>query len=154
MAFLKALSAPVVFLAAFLLFLVEPMTAKRLLPALGGSAAVWITCLVFFQCALLVGYLYAHLVAIRLSPRAQAGVHTALLALAAVSLAVPGRPGAAETSNPLATTLWLLTAMIGAPFVALAATSPLVQTWHARTGVAPGWRLYALSNFGSILALV
>ncbi len=154
MAFLKALSAPVVFLAAFLLFLVEPMTAKRLLPALGGSAAVWITCLVFFQCALLVGYLYAHLVAIRLSPRAQAGVHTALLALAAVSLAVPVRPDAAETSNPLATTLWLLTAMIGAPFVALAATTPLVQTWHARTGVAPGWRLYALSNFGSILALV
>lgn len=154
MAFPNALSATVVFLAAFLLFLVEPMTAKRLLPILGGSAAVWITCLVFFQCALLAGYLYAHLVASRLRPRPQAGVHIALLALAAATLAVPLPPDAARMSNPLAETLWLLTAMIGLPFVALAATTPLVQTWHARTGITPGWRFYATSNLGSMLALM
>src|SRR5271169_1894487 len=91
MAFLKALSAPVVFLSAFLLFLVEPMTAKRLLPALGGSAAVWTTCLVFFQTALLAGYLYAHLLTRNFAARRQPLIHTALLAIALLLLPViPG----------------------------------------------------------------
>lgn len=159
MAVLKAIYALVIFLSAFLLFLVEPMTAKRLLPALGGSAAVWITCLVFYQTALLAGYLYAHLVSSRIRPRAQAIVHSVVLILALAGLAAQVRPNPAAASwHPLLTTLWLLTALIGAPFVALAATTPLVQSWYARVGPhgsgTPGWRFYALSNLGSMLALV
>ena len=159
MALFKTLYAFVVFLAALLLFLVEPMTAKRLLPVLGGSAAVWITCLVFFQTALLAGYLYAHLLASRLRPRTQAVVHTAVLVLAGAGLAVQVQPDATLASDhPLATTLWLLTALIGLPFVALAATTPLVQSWHIRTesqqAPTPAWKLYALSNLGSMLALI
>jgi hypothetical protein len=163
MAILNALYVLVIFLAALLLFLVEPMTAKRLLPALGGSAAVWTTCLVFFQTALLAGYLYAHLVASRLRPRVQAWVHTMLLAMALAGLGAVGlgggvHPDAARASwHPLLTTLWMLTVLIGLPFLALAATTPLVQSWFAEgaagRAAAPAWRLYALSNLGSLLAL-
>jgi hypothetical protein len=163
MAILDPLYALVIFLAAFLLFLVEPMTAKRLLPALGGSAAVWTTCLVFFQIALLAGYLYAHLVASRLRPRRQTIVHTVLLALAVAALGAETmgakvRPDTAgATWHPLLTTLWMLTALIGLPFLALAATTPLTQSWFAGSAAgpaaAPAWRLYALSNLGSLLAL-
>ena len=151
-----AICALVIFLSAFLLFLVEPMTAKRLLPALGGSAAVWTTCLVFFQTALLAGYLYAHLLATRLRRRAQGWVHSAVLAAALTGLLVGIQPESAAASwHPLATTLWLLTALIGLPFLALAATTPLVQSWYldGRGGAAPPWRLFALSNLGSLLAL-
>jgi SAM-dependent methyltransferase len=145
----------VIFLSAALLFLVEPITAKRLLPMLGGSAAVWITCLVFFQTALLAGYLYAHVIASRLRPRMQALVHTVVLALALAALAVHVQPDPAAVAwRPLVTTLGLLTAMIGLPFVALAATTPLVQSWHAPSRKSRGWRLYALSNLGSMLALL
>jgi SAM-dependent methyltransferase len=159
MAFLDALYALVIFLSAFLLFLVEPMTAKRLLPMLGGSAAVWITCLVFFQTALLAGYFYAHLAATRLRPRAQAMVHSGLLALALAALCVRLHPQASSAAwHPLFTTLRLVAELAGLPFVALAATTPLVQTWYARGAVArprsPGWRLFALSNLGSMLALI
>jgi hypothetical protein len=133
MALLDALDGLVIFLAAFLLFLVEPMAAKRLLPALGGSAAVWITCLVFFQIALLAGYGYAHWIATRLPPRAQAIAHSTLLGLALAGLGVRVRPGGtAATWHPLWTTLWMLTALIGLPFVALAATTPIMQSWRAR----------------------
>jgi hypothetical protein len=159
MAFFNAIYALVIFLSAFLLFLVEPMTAKRLLPDLGGSAAVWITCLVFFQTALLAGYVYAHLISSRLRPRAQAIVHTAVLVLALAGLRIQVSPNVSAASwHPLLTTLWLLTALIGLPFVALAATTPLVQSWYARAGPegssTPGWKFYALSNLGSVLALV
>ncbi|MGB6690645.1 MAG: fused MFS/spermidine synthase [Terracidiphilus sp.] len=159
MALLDALYALVIFLSAFLLFLVEPMTAKRLLPSLGGSAAVWITCLVFFQSALLAGYLYAHLVTQRLRPRPQAITHAALLGLALVSLAVQIQPGAGSASwHPLFTTLWMLTALIGLPFVALGATTPLLQSWRSgvgsRNGNPPLWRFFAISNLGAMLALV
>lgn len=154
MAALDALYALVVFLSAFLLFLAEPMTARRLLPALGGSSAVWITCLVFFQTALLVGYLYAHLVASRLGRRAQAAVHTVLLAAAGAALAFPLNLETADAEHPFLTTLGLLTALIGLPFVALAATTPLLQSWRAGNGRRAGWRLYALSNLGSMLALL
>jgi protein-L-isoaspartate O-methyltransferase len=156
MALLDALYALVIFLSAILLFLVEPMTAKRLLPALGGSAAVWTTCLVFFQTTLMAGYFYAHLLAGRLRPRAQAMTHTTLLALAVLGLSVQAHPDAAGASwHPLLTTLWLLTGLIGLPFLALAATTPLLQSWYARSGgrIAPAWRLFALSNLGALLAL-
>ncbi len=160
MALLDALDGPVIFLSSFLLFLVEPMTAKRLLPALGGSAAVWITCLVFFQSALLAGYLYAHLLATKLRPRDQAIAHSILLALAAIALGgFRAQPDpVAATWHPLRTTIWLLTALIGLPFFALAATTPLVQSWRAGSGNkrrdSRVWGLYALSNSGAILALV
>jgi hypothetical protein len=159
MALLDALDGPVIFLSAFLLFLVEPMTAKRLLPELGGSAAVWITCLAFFQTALLAGYAYAHWVARRLQPHRQAIAHSILLALAAVGLGLRSQPSEmAAAWHPLRTTLWLLTVFVGLPFVALAATTPLLQCWRARAGDKPRdsrlWRLFALSNSGAMIALI
>ena len=159
MALLDRLDGPVIFLSAFLLFLVEPMTAKRLLPALGGSAAVWITCLVFFQIALLAGYGYAHWVAGRLRPRGQAIVHSGLLVLAIAALGVRVQPSAmAATWHPLGATLGTLTALIGLPFVALAATTPLLQSWRAaareRRQDSRLWGLFALSNSGAMLALM
>jgi SAM-dependent methyltransferase len=154
---LTALYATVTFLSALLLFLLEPFAARQLLPLFGGSAAVWTTCLVFFQCALLAGYFYAHLLATRLNPRAQAITHIALLTAATLSLAVRVQPNPeAVTWHPILTLFWLLTATIGLPFLTLAATSPLLQLWRAKSDPAkpPSWWLYALSNTGSLLALL
>lgn len=144
-----------VFLAAFLLFLVEPIAAKQLLPAFGGSAAVWITCLVFFQAALLAGYTYAH----RLSQKQDIPrhIHTALLALAflaAIAWSLAPTHTATLTTNPAAAILLRLTLTVGLPFLALGATSPLLQVWAARlhNGQVP-YRLYGLSNLASLLAL-
>jgi spermidine synthase len=145
-----------IFLGAFLLFAVEPMAAKQLLPALGGSSAVWITCLVFFQTALLLGYLYAHWLGRRSSARAMAIVHLALLVVAAVLLVVVVRPDTSgASSHPQTAIFEVLTVTIGLPFLLLASTSPLLQLWLAReehSGVP--WKLFALSNAGSLLALV
>jgi SAM-dependent methyltransferase len=143
----------VIFLAAFLLFLVEPIAAKQLLPVLGGSAAVWITCLVFFQTALLLGYLYAHW----LSGRPNSRVHIVLLVLstcAAIAWAIPGRISGNLGAPPALTVFLALSQWIGLPFLALSATSPLLQVWWARleTGAIP-YRLYSLSNLASLLAL-
>jgi spermidine synthase len=150
---LRALFGLVVFLSAFLLFLVEPMAARQLLPVLGGSASVWITCLVFFQTALLLGYLYAHWLAGR---RAWLG-HLCLIALsslAAILWAVNGGVAGSGARHPALTVFSALGMWIGLPFIALAATSPLLQVWWARleTGTIP-YRLYALSNLASLLAL-
>ncbi len=151
------LYAIVTFLSALLLFLLEPIAARQLLPLFGGSAAVWTTCLVFFQCALLAGYFYAHLLATRLSPRTQAVTHIFVLTVAMLSLQVHVRPNSeAVTWHPIPALLWLLTATIGLPFLTLAATSPLLQSWraHSDAGNPPPWWLYALSNAGSLLALL
>jgi SAM-dependent methyltransferase len=142
-----------VLLGAFLLFLVEPIAARQLLPVLGGSAAVWITCLVFFQTALLVGYLYAHWI----SRRRASLAHIVLLALstcAAVAWAVPGTVSGGGDTHPGLTVFLALGQWIGLPFIALSATSPLLQVWWARLegGDIP-YRLYALSNLASLLAL-
>jgi spermidine synthase len=142
-----------VFLGSFLLFLVEPIAAKQLLPMLGGSAAVWITCLVFFQTALLIGYLYAHW----LSRTPRWTLHFVLLVGAACGAAAwAGRSyGIACGSNhPIATVFFSLFAWIGLPFLVLGATSPLLQVWWARieSGKIP-YRLFALSNLASLLAL-
>jgi SAM-dependent methyltransferase len=150
---LRFLFGGTVFLAAFLLFLVEPIAAKQLLPMLGGSAAVWITCLVFFQAALLIGYLYAHW----LSGRANSLAHIVLLALsscAAIAWAVPAGVSGNSSVPPGLTVFFALSQWIGLPFLALSATSPLLQVWWARleTGAIP-YRLYALSNLASLLAL-
>lgn len=152
---MRILYGATIFLGAFLLFAVEPMAAKRLLPALGGSSAVWIVCLVFFQTALLLGYLYAHWLG-RQPLRTTGALHIALLLLAAVALAFVVQPNLSNASDhPLAAIFRVLTLTIGLPFLLLASTSPLLQLWLARqrrSGVP--WKLFALSNAGSLLALV
>ena len=145
--------AVVIFLAAFLLFLVEPIVAKQLVPVLGGSAAVWITCLVFFQTALLCAYAYAHWVA----RHRQWFLHLVLLA-ATVALAVYWAFGAVDLTtgpdHPVATIFYALTLWIGLPFIALGATSPLLQYWWSRVESGPvPYGLFALSNLASLLAL-
>ncbi len=147
-----------IFLASFLLFVSEPIAAKQLLPTFGGSAAVWMTCLVFFQIALLAGYLYAH--AITRGPAAswQAALHTLLLVSAsavailwATGIAHPARTSA----NPIASIFATLTISIGLPFLVLASTSPLLQVWHFRLEQSSiPFRLFALSNLASLLALL
>ncbi len=151
------LYAATIFFSAFLLFLVQPITAKQILPWFGGSAAVWTTCLVFFQTTLLLGYAYSDTVARRLSPRSQVGLHATLLALSCALLPiVPGaqwKPSGAESPSLLI--LGLLAATIGLPYFLLSTTSPLVQAWFARTypGRSP-YRLFALSNLASMVALL
>jgi hypothetical protein len=140
-----------VFLASFLLFLVEPIAAKQLLPIFGGSSAVWITCLVFFQTALLIAYLYAHW----LAQRSYWVLHFTVLLLAlAAACAWSAHPIYLSPDHPFASILAALSISIGLPFLALGATSPLLQVWVARieTGKIP-YRLYALSNLASLLAL-
>lgn len=154
------------FLSAFLLFGVQPLVGKFALPWFGGTPAVWTACMLFFQAALLAGYAYAHAVATRLAPRSQVRLHLGLLGLTVAVLAVravwvgspvaPGpewRPAGVEgfTSRLLV----MLAVTIGLPFFALSTTAPLLQSWFARArpGVSP-YRLYALSNAGSLLALL
>ncbi len=142
-----------VFLGAFLLFLVEPIAAKQLLPVLGGSAAVWITCLVFFQTALLCAYLYAHW----MSTRPRWVVYFVLL-LAGLASAVGWCVGSAGfgpgSAHPILTVFAVLASSIGLPFLVLGTTSPLMQVWWARLhGSAIPYRLFALSNLASLLAL-
>ena len=152
-----ALYAVTVFTSAFLLFQIEPIIAKMVLPWFGGSAAVWTTCLLFFQTGLLGGYLYAHVVVKRLEPPAQVGLHIALLAASLLLLPVIPNPAWKPMGNedPSWRILGLLGATLGLPYLLLSATSPLVQAWYARTheGAAP-YRLFALSNAGSMLALL
>jgi hypothetical protein len=152
---IRNLYGTIIFLSAFLLFAVEPMAAKRLLPALGGSSAVWITCLVFFQVVLLLGYLYAHWLASRRLARFAGFLHIGLLALAAAMLAFIAHPDlSGAAAHPLVAIFETLTLTIGLSFLLLASTSPLLQVWLAREehGDVP-WRLFALSNAGSLLAL-
>lgn len=144
-----------IFLSAFLLFLIEPIAAKQLLPVLGGSSAVWVTCLVFFQAALLLGYVYAHWMS-RLGVGSRY-VHLAVLVMCLVVLAVPGLPGGfgGATRHPVATIFGVLGASIGLPFLVLGSTSPLLQVWLARSERGTvSYGLFALSNAGSLLALV
>ena len=152
-------AAATIFAGALLLFEVEPLIAKAILPWFGGSAQVWTTCLLFFQAALLGGYLYAHVLTTRVPPRWQWRIHAGLLALSLLVLPIiPAehwKPQGGE--NPLWLILGLLTTTIGLPFVLLSATSPLVQAWLARPvdgKVQPPYRLFALSNFASMLALL
>lgn len=146
-----------ILVSAFLLFQVQPVMAKIILPWFGGSAAVWTTCLLFFQLALLLGYLYSHALVRYLKPRAQAMVHGALLLASAAAL--PIYPSAAwkpaAPNDPILRILGLLAATVGLPYFVLATTGPLLQAWYARRrqGAMP-YRLYALSNAGSMVALL
>ena len=146
-----------IFLSAFLLFAVQPMIGKIILPWFGGSAAVWSTCLLFFQAALLGGYLYAHWSTSRLTPRRQTMVHIVLMAASLALLPVLPSPTWRPThaGDPSGRILLLLTATIGLPYILLSTTSPLLQAWYVagKPGAIP-YRLFALSNFGSLLALI
>ena len=151
------LFASTIALSAFLLFLVQPIIAKQILPWFGGSSAVWTTCMVFFQCVLLAGYFYADTLIRRVSARRQAIVHTALLLLSLAALPIVAsealKPQA--DSEPVGRILLLLAVTIGLPYLMLSTTGPLVQAWFARRFEhGQVYRLYALSNVASMGALI
>jgi len=155
MTLLRWLYALTIFLSAFLLFIVEPMAAKQLLPTLGGSSAVWTTCLVFFSLVLLLGYLYAHWVSSRFDSRKQAVIHILLLTAGLLTLGIRIRPSPTAVSfHPALTVFRVLVMVIGLPYLALSATTPLLTAWYADSfeGRSP-YRLFALSNLASLLAL-
>src|SRR5215211_5571256 len=145
-----------VFLSAALLFVVEPMFGKMVLPLLGGSPAVWTTCMLFFQGALLLGYLYAHLGPRWLGLRWHTMLHILLLALCFLLLPI----GVTETAsafrleNPTGWLLWVLTLSLGVPFTLLSSTGPLLQVWFSKishSDAADPYFLYGASNAGSVL---
>jgi len=154
----RLLYGTTVFLGAFLLFLVEPMAAKQLLPSLGGSSAVWITCLVFFQVMLLLGYLLAHWLTRGSHTGWRRRLYFGLLVLAGVLLVSQGLAPAGlaqHADHPVSAIFAALSVTIGLPFLLLGATSPLLQVWFLRTeGGGIPYRLFALSNAGSLLALI
>jgi hypothetical protein len=144
--------------AALLMFILEPMAAKMILPHLGGAPAVWNTCVVFFQATLLVGYAYAHLGPRRMGLRRHAFAHVALLLLStlALSSALPIR-GTPTSSSPVLSLLWELVTSIGLPFFFLSTTAPLLQRWFATTdhrAARDPYFLYAASNLGSLVGLL
>jgi len=151
------LHASTIFLSAFLLFLVQPVLAKQILPWYGGTAVVWTTCMIFFQFVLLLGYAYSHWITSRVDSPRQNWIHIGLLVASLVFLPIlPGegwKPAGDE--NPVARILLLLFATIGLPYFLLSSTSPLIQAWFAREfpGSSP-YRLFALSNLASMLALL
>lgn len=144
-------------LSAFLLFLVQPIVARQILPWFGGSAAVWTTCMMFFQLALLAGYAYSDLIVSRLGASRQRLLHGALLlaslAFLPIVLGDAWRP--VSPDSPVPQIVWLLTATIGLPYFMLSTTGPLLQAWFAkRYPRARVYRLYALSNVASMVALI
>jgi hypothetical protein len=149
-----------VFVSAALVFIVEPMMARLVLPLLGGSAAVWNTSLAVFQAALLAGYVYAHLLQRLRRIGLQIGLHLAVLIAAGLTLPlrVTGLFGEPSSNQPALWLVGVLVVSIGAPFAALSATAPLVQAWHARAvrheGAREPYVLYAASNLGSLIALI
>jgi hypothetical protein len=154
--------AVTIFTSAFLLFQVQPLISKFILPWFGGSPAVWTAAMLFFQVALFGGYLYAHLTSTYLKPKGQFVLHVALLAVAAalalytrISPSELLKPTGAENESPLMQILMVLGASVGIPYFALSSTGPLLQKWFsdAFAGASP-YRLFALSNVGSLLALL
>jgi len=146
-----------IFLSAFLLFAVQPLMGKYILPWFGGGAGIWTACMLFFQCVLLVGYSYAHLVSSQLSPKRQMLLH--ISALAGSLLLLPITPDsswkALATEDPTQNILTLLVFNIGVPFALLSATGPLLSRWFSVSFAGRSvYRLYALSNAGSLLALL
>src|SRR5271165_5261296 len=158
--------AATMFLSAFLLFQVQLIISKHILPWFGGSAAVWTTSMLVFQILLLCGYVYSHLISARLSAGAQAKLHLALLSAVFVlvltltfvwpSAITPGpswKP--ADSGNPVRDVTVILLVSAGLPFFVLSTTGPLLQRWFARLGVGPKtYKLYSISNLGSLLGLL
>ena len=144
-------------LGAFLVFQVQPVISKCVLPWFGGTPAVWTTCMLFFQFLLFGGYLYAHLLRTFLRPAAQALVHLTLLCSAALLLPIEPsdawKPSGSE--SPTLFLLWMLVAHVGLPYFVLSSTGPLIQAWLSYHDDSDGvYRLYALSNAGSLFALL
>jgi hypothetical protein len=146
-----------IFASAFLLFQVQPLISKIILPWFGGAAAVWIVCLLFFQVVLLLGYFYSHLLSRTFSAKIQSRVHAVLLGASLFVLPIlpkaSWKPTGVESPTPHI--LLLLALTVGLPYFLLSSTSPLLQSWYAgtRIGAFP-YRFYALSNVGSVLALL
>jgi len=153
----------VVFLGAFLLFQVQPLIAKVILPWFGGTAAVWNTCMMFFQIVLLLGYLYSHGLRMLTKPRTSWIVHSVVLLLALLMIPVlPSENLKPENYTSLSGEIVRVLALsVGVPFFILATTGPLIQAWQSVShggseseSSASPYRLYALSNIGSLLALI
>ncbi|MBN8509521.1 MAG: hypothetical protein J0L57_13045, partial [Burkholderiales bacterium] len=150
-----ALNAAVVFLSAFLLFLVQPIIAKMILPRFGGSVAVWATCLVFFQAALLLGYAFAHRLVQNDHRRGWRMAHGALLVASLALLPIVPAAAAPSAAPPAWQIVQLLVLTVGLPFTLLATTSPLLQAWMARNpATRHPYRLFAVSNLASLAALL
>ncbi len=156
------LFAATLFVSAFLLFLVQPMIGKMILPKLGGTPQVWNTCMLFFQMALLAGYGYTHWISTKLPLRRQILIHCSLLALPLLFL-LPFGPFNVTNwippagTNPIGATLLLLTVVVGVPFFVVSTSAPLLQKWFASTGdpaAKDPYFLYGASNLGSLLSLV
>ncbi|MBL8560171.1 MAG: fused MFS/spermidine synthase [Hyphomonadaceae bacterium] len=157
--------AGVMFASAALIFLLQPMFSRMVTPLLGGSPAVWNTSMVFFQGALLIGYVYAHRIARLKSLQTQLYIHAGVIATACVTLFIVGGGlkivvsdalGAPDTRTPILWLLGVLTLSVGLPYAAISATAPLLQSWYARTGRSDAhdpYYLYAASNLGSLLGL-
>ncbi|MEY3664599.1 MAG: hypothetical protein RLZZ153_781 [Pseudomonadota bacterium] len=153
--------ATTVFLSAFLLFQIQPIVAKMILPWFGGSSSVWSTCIVFFQTVLLLGYGYVHWLHEKVAPHRQSLVHGVLLILSLATLPVAADASWKGTTldNPSLAVLAVLAMACGVPYLLLSTTGPLMQAWYARSSQAAGveakpYRLYALSNLASMLALL
>jgi hypothetical protein len=151
------LYAATISVSAFLLFQVQPMIARMILPWFGGGAAVWITCMLFFQVGLLAGYAYSHASIRLLSPRFQTFVHILLLIFSLLLLPLMPDPGLKppEVHHPLSRILWLLLWTVGLPYFLLSSTTPLIQAWYARRHEkALPYRLFSLSNLASLAGLL
>src|SRR2546423_1194754 len=153
-----ALFALTLFLSATLLFMVQPLVGKMILPLLGGTPEVWNTCMVFFQALLLAGYGYAHLSTKLLGPRKQAMVHLAVLLLPFIFLPITVNKNIIQGGDvhPIPSVLFLLLLAVGVPFFVISASAPMLQKWFASTDhpqARDPYFLYGASNVGSMLAL-
>src|SRR5262245_62019533 len=144
-----------VFLASLLVFLIQPIVGKAMLPRFGGAAGVWTTAMLFFQTALLMGYVYAHW-SQRLRPRARTTVHLVLLATSCLTIPLRLAPGwnPASRADPALSILAMLAVTLGLPYLLLSSTGPMVQAWWSMWpgGTSP-YRLFAISNLASLAAL-
>ncbi len=156
---LTILFAGTLFISASLMFVLQPLFGKLLLPLLGGSPAVWNTCMVFYQIILFLGYLYAHTISTRLNQHHQIKIHATviLLSFLALPLALPENTVPPTDGNPTFWLLWTLLLAIGLPFFVVSTTAPLIQKWFANIGHQTSddpYYLYAASNSGSLIALL
>ena len=154
---LTILFAGTLFISASLMFVLQPLFGKLLLPLLGGSPAVWNTCMVFYQIILFLGYLYAHTISTRFNQHHQIKIHVTfiLLSLLALPLALPDNTVPPTDGNPTFWLLWTLLLAIGLPFFVVSTTAPLIQKWFANIGHQTSddpYYLYAASNTGSLIA--
>ena len=150
------LFALITFFGALLLFVVQPMLAKWLLPVVGGSPGVWTACMLFYQVLLLAGYVYAHVVSTRLQPKGQVRFHVVVVVSAALALYLAPSAGAPELAavTPALAIPWLLLKQVGLPFFVLSTTAPLIQRWAGLVSGRSPYALYALSNAGSLVGLL